>query len=94
MARMMKFEEEEPEKQEPCSAYNVNVCTSDVHVFARALANKIQLAIDDYTYSIIWICIIVKNNSQISLCYSRSDLGSKRDTQDRQNQLAKRRDAS
>jgi len=45
---MIKIEEEEPEKQDPCSAYNLNVCTSDLHVFARALANKIQLAIDDY----------------------------------------------
>ena len=40
-----EIEEEDPEKQEPCSAYDVNVRTSDV--FARALANGIQLAIDD-----------------------------------------------
>ena len=36
----------------------------------------------------------VKDNSTDYLCYSRPDLGSERDTQDRQNQLAKRRDAS
>jgi len=39
------IEEEEPKMQEPCSAYDVNVRTSDI--FACALANKIQLAIDD-----------------------------------------------
>jgi len=40
-----EIEEEEPEKKEPCSAYDVNVRTSDV--FAGALANEIQLAIDN-----------------------------------------------
>jgi len=41
----VEMEEEEPEKQEPCSANDVNVRTSVD--FARALANKIRLAIDD-----------------------------------------------